>query len=172
MDLSWQTAHNILPTNQRLHRFNIISSPNCACCSSVETVEHLFVHCWVAQAVWQQTIALLNTFTSNPQHIKLDYRVVLFNIIPPPVTPRINEVIITIVNQGKYIIWKARNLIKFERKVFSPSQVSSFLISILKNKLNIDKLILSETVFRCLWLEHPSGIRLGSGGEVLFDGFL
>ncbi|GBN05341.1 hypothetical protein AVEN_169737-1 [Araneus ventricosus] len=37
---------NMLPTNKLLHRFNIVSSPNCDfCVHAEETISHILFHC-------------------------------------------------------------------------------------------------------------------------------
>ncbi len=52
--------HNILYTNEKLHRIKISESPLCTFCNNeTETLEHLFVDCDVVANVWQEVLEKL-----------------------------------------------------------------------------------------------------------------
>ena len=49
----YKLIHNILPTNQRLYKMNIKSSPVCEFCNHVnETLEHMFCKCLNVKEIW------------------------------------------------------------------------------------------------------------------------
>ena len=49
--------HNILYTNEKLHRIKISESPSCSLCNEeIETLAHLFVDCRKVQIIWNNVI--------------------------------------------------------------------------------------------------------------------
>ena len=56
-DLNWKIAHGVLYTAQRLASFGLSALLPCFCGALVETPEHLFFYCPVAQSVlsWLQS---------------------------------------------------------------------------------------------------------------------
>ena len=51
IDLNWKIAHGVLLTAQRLVRFGLSVPLSCFCGSPVESLEHLFFSCPLAQSV-------------------------------------------------------------------------------------------------------------------------
>ena len=102
--LSWQIVHNILPTNQRLHRFSINPSPTCVHCPCEESLEHLFVLCHTAKFVWNEIFKIIDLFNSDTPRIKPDHKLIPYNIIPPPIAKRTAQITLILVNMGKEII--------------------------------------------------------------------
>ena len=49
-----RTAHGEIYTNERLHRFGMIDSPNCARCGEIETLEHKIYQCEYARRIWAE----------------------------------------------------------------------------------------------------------------------
>ena len=58
IDLNWKIAHGVLLTAQRLVRFGLSVPLSCFCGSPVESLEHLFFFCPLAQSVlsWLQSL--------------------------------------------------------------------------------------------------------------------
>ena len=164
--LSWQILHNILPTNERLHRFSITPSPTCVFCTSEETVEHLFVRCHKAEFLWKEISKFIEHFNPDTRRLKLNHKIILFNIIPPPITNRLKQIIIILVNMGKEIIWEIRNFKKFEDNLFSNNEITVLFTNRIKYRLNVDKNLLSFEKFKDIWLRQPSGVLLNGGGDI------
>ena len=50
--LHFKIVHNIFPTNSSLFKMNIVTTPNCKNCNSIETLEHLFFTCEKLTRFW------------------------------------------------------------------------------------------------------------------------
>jgi len=165
-ELSWQVALNVQATNDNLYKYHIVQAPNCTCCSDIETAVHLFLKCRIAQPVWQEISTFLHNFSNRKSPLKLDYRAVLFNIIPPPVRGRLKRLFLILLNVGKKIIWDIRNLIKFEHRHFSSIDISTMALSRIRFRVKTDQCLLSDKTFHSLWLRAPSGVRLKKDGNL------
>ena len=68
----FKLIHNILPTNQRLWKKNVKSSPTCEQCDTpCETISHIFYECSAVKIFWQKLIDWWNrkrseNINSNP----------------------------------------------------------------------------------------------------------
>jgi len=164
-ELSWLLVHNVLPTNAVLYRYRAIRDPGCACCPLIETATHLFLECWISKPVWREIIALVKCFSDTNFRLALDYRVVLFNIIPPPVRKRLKLIIVILINLGKKVIWEIRNKIKFENRHFSPAGISALTLSRIRQRVRTDQYLMAGDRFFSFWLKRPSGVSLGYDGN-------
>ena len=92
--------HNILYTNEKLHRIKISESPLCTFCNNeTETLEHLFVDCDVVANVWQEVLEnLLQPFGVT----NLTKSEVILGFIT---TNQQNSVINHIILETKYFIY-------------------------------------------------------------------
>ena len=53
----FKLIHNILPTNQRLWKMNVKSSPKCEQCDApCETISHIFYKCPAVKGFWEKVI--------------------------------------------------------------------------------------------------------------------
>ena len=109
-DLCWKIAHGVLYTAQRLVSFGLSVPPSCFCGSPVESLEHLFFYCPLAQSVlsWLQSLLFCFSFMCPA----LLCRHVLFGFSSDElvVTPR---VFVYLLNLCKYFIWHSRNDFRF-----------------------------------------------------------
>ena len=64
IDLSWKIAHGVLFTAQRLVSFGLPVPLSCFCGSTVESLEHLFFSCSLAQSVLSWFQSLVFCFSS------------------------------------------------------------------------------------------------------------
>ena len=159
-ELSWQLALNVLATNDVLYRHRIFRSPNCACCRQIETAEHLFTKCWISKPVWREISAFLGCFSATKLNIELDYRVILFNIIPPPVRKRLKILLLVLVNLGKCIIWDIRGKFKFENRHFSSAEISALTLGRIRHRVRTDQYLMRGDRFLSVWVEEPSGVTI------------
>ena len=65
-DIDFRIIHNILDTNEKLHKFKIIDSPNCALCrAESESVSHLFIDCPMVNDLWRLIVSKLENVYSD-----------------------------------------------------------------------------------------------------------
>ena len=78
--LQFKLIHNILPTNQRLSKMNVKSSPKCEQCDApCQTTSHLFYECPVVKMFWEKVIDWWNRKCSeninpNPTEVLYGYK--------------------------------------------------------------------------------------------------
>ena len=51
-DTLFTIIHNIVPTKERIHRFNMVASPNCTSCNVIADNVHIFCECLNVQEAW------------------------------------------------------------------------------------------------------------------------
>jgi len=77
----YKVIHNILPTNSRLHKMKLKTSPSCDRCSSpYETLSHPLYECSTVQIFWQKVIAWWNEKRS--ESVTLNYTDILYGYKP------------------------------------------------------------------------------------------
>jgi hypothetical protein len=55
----YHVIHDIIPTNVRLHRINMIPSDTCRRCTTTDTLEHRLLACGQGRKIWHYTKTLL-----------------------------------------------------------------------------------------------------------------
>lgn len=98
----WRLAHDCLATGHQLHRRNVPANPLCCFCGRHERVEHCFIMCPFAFAVWEDVkrhfgIHLCRKELRNPKQW-------LFDLLD-----RCNEIQNVVVAVTCWHIWEARN---------------------------------------------------------------
>jgi hypothetical protein len=71
--------HDLLPTNERLHRINLTETLRCKVCGGNDTSLHRLIECQGRRAVWEETrkkLALI--LRTSPAHIQSDW------VLKPP----------------------------------------------------------------------------------------
>ena len=103
-DLDFKILHNIVFTNDKLHKFGMIDSPLCTLCKSeIETINHLFIYCPRIHFLWKQVVAKLeNVFIVD----SWDKATLLGVNLPKKRNERI--LIDFILNIYKNVIWTIR----------------------------------------------------------------
>ena len=77
----YKLIHNILPTNSRLRKMKLKTSPSCDRCSSpYETLSHLLYECSTVQIFWQKVIAWWNEKRS--ESVTLNYTDISYGYKP------------------------------------------------------------------------------------------
>ncbi|CAL1360111.1 unnamed protein product [Linum trigynum] len=107
----WQIFNRILPTTEALIERKVVVPPHCPICwAASETMEHLFLDCPVARALWAQ--------------FGLDY---LGEGLPRHTFPLFLKKLLSIIHQPSQFmavvavlwrIWRSRNWFVFEGKQF------------------------------------------------------
>ena len=109
-DLCWKIAHGVLYTAQRLVSFGLSVPPSCFCGSPVESLEHLFFYCPLAQSVLSWLQSLLFSFIFMCPALLCRHVLFGFSSDELVVTPR---VFVYLLNLCKYFIWQSRNDFRF-----------------------------------------------------------
>ena len=110
IDLSWKIAHGVLYTAQRLGSFGLPVPLSCFCGAPVESLEHLFFLCPLAQSVLSWLQSLLFAFSPMCPVILCRHVLFGFNSDELRVTPRI---FVYLLNLAKFLIWHSRNDFRF-----------------------------------------------------------
>ena len=136
-DLAWKSAHGVLYTAQRLISFGYNYSASCFCNAPLESIEHLFFYCPLAQSgiSWIQ-FHLLSAVPAAPE---LLCRHVLFGFTPDELRA-VPPVFVYLLHLHKYFIWRARNDFRF--RDVRPSAIE--LINSIKIRLKFNLSILSK----------------------------
>ena len=111
IDLNWKIAHGVLYTADRLVSFGINVPLACFCGDPVETPDHLFFDCRLAQEGigWIQSLLSL----SSPNAPVLSLRHILFGFTSLEYRS-VPKVFGYILNVFKYFIWTQRNAFRFD----------------------------------------------------------
>ncbi|XP_039037235.1 uncharacterized protein LOC120174477 [Hibiscus syriacus] len=57
--ISWMTLLDRLPTKERLHHMGLLNDCKCVFCDDlIETRDHLFLHCSMAEYIWKSVFSL------------------------------------------------------------------------------------------------------------------
>ncbi|CAL1399381.1 unnamed protein product [Linum trigynum] len=107
----WQIFHRLLPTTEGLIEKGVPVLPRCPVCwEASETMEHLFLDCPVARALWDYS-SLEHLGQGLPRHTFPLFLKRLFALLHHP--PMIMAVVAVL-----WRIWKSRNWVVFEGKQF------------------------------------------------------
>ena len=110
IDLSWKIAHGVLYTAQHLGSFGLPVPLSCFCGAPVESLEHLFFLCPLAQSVLSWLQSLLFAFSPMCPVILCRHVLFGFNSDELHVTPRI---FVYLLNLVKFLIWHSWNDLGF-----------------------------------------------------------
>ncbi|CAL1400383.1 unnamed protein product [Linum trigynum] len=107
----WQILHRILPTTEALIEKRVQVHPRCPVCwDSVETMEHLFLDCPVARALWGYS-GLEALGEGLPRHT---FPIFLKRCLALIHQPTLFMAVVAIL----WRIWRSRNWVVFEGKQF------------------------------------------------------
>ena len=110
IDLNWKVAHAVLYTAQRLVSFGLPVTLSCFCGSPVESLEHLFFYCPLAQSTLSWLQSLLFTFSSMAP--VLECRHVLFDFSSDELCV-VSRIFVYLLYLCKFSIWHSRNDFRF-----------------------------------------------------------
>ncbi|XP_026383574.1 uncharacterized protein LOC113279078 [Papaver somniferum] len=97
---AWKCLQDAVSTNVKLSRFKDISSSCSFGCNEHETIEHLFLHCKFAQAVWATD--------PHPVDIQFNRNKSFFNIFKENLEEENPQIPIEIIMTKIWFIWKER----------------------------------------------------------------
>ncbi|XP_022796234.1 uncharacterized protein LOC111334683, partial [Stylophora pistillata] len=133
-DLNWKIAHGVLYTAQRLASFGLSVPLPCFCGAPVETPEHLFFYCLLAQSVLSWIQSLLFGFSSMCPVLLLRHVIFGLNSNELRATPC---VLIYLLNLCKFFVWQSRNDFRFRNSRPGAVDVIARVKTRLRFRLNI-----------------------------------
>ena len=96
----------------------MVKSSKCTFCSKPETIDHLFVQCFISTSINKVVLYLMHVITADNH--KLSLKQFQFLNVDYSYGPEINYVFLVLLSESRNIIWKCRNQVKFDKKtVFS-----------------------------------------------------
>ena len=108
----WRLMHGKMPTDENLRNKGcVIVSVCCFCLNSVETSEHLFLHCTFSSDLW--------AWLGGKLHRSIDCTSIasLLNCIPTHCSSQVSNIYLAAILHTVHIIWLARNAFRFQSQV-------------------------------------------------------
>jgi len=109
-EIDFKILHNILYTNEKLYKYNLIDSPLCTLCKGeVETIHHLFICCTKVSKLWKSLINNLNTVYA----LDSQEQWIVGTLFGLGLNRRNQSGVLIdyILNVYKCVVWKSRNSI-------------------------------------------------------------
>ncbi|PWA53873.1 RNA-directed DNA polymerase, eukaryota [Artemisia annua] len=124
----WQAEMSKIPTSDALRRRNMVGvEGSCALCGEgSESVEHLFTNCWVAMRVWNH----ICSWTRVQHFFAFSFRDLIEVHKHVGLKGKAKKVFQGIIFLSCWVIWRARNKLKFEGKQVKIEEVISDIKSI------------------------------------------
>ncbi|KAJ3606631.1 hypothetical protein NHX12_026152 [Muraenolepis orangiensis] len=131
-DLSWMTAHEILPVRSVMHSRGMGANPTCPRqgCGAHETVRHVLWECTAAGDQWAMAGSL--QFPYLPAGEVLTAQLVLYGVSPKKVPPALFQKQWLTLSAIKDAIWTSRNLLVRKRMLIPPVAVIRMAAATLK----------------------------------------
>jgi hypothetical protein len=164
-DLAWRIAHQILPTQSLLYKYNITKNAKCYLCKhQIETMSHLFYECRILNGLWRFVESTLVQLTGCQVRITLN--AIQFNTFKLQVSNINNELQVLLVNTLKYCIWTMRNLCKHEFKKVMTQDIKAFFIHTLTMRIKADFQRFDSLTFSRYWCNNNNSITRVEGNSI------
>ena len=126
-DLQWKCTHNVIYTEFLLSKMGLSNGKCHFCVHHTETLDHLFFHCVKIQEFLKKVFTYMYHIIPGSHNFEFHiYNVMLGFDIDNDITFLCNLLLFT----AKWVIWKERNLIKYQQKVNSVIKLYSRCSSI------------------------------------------
>lgn len=113
LDFNWKIFHGVLNTEKRLQVMKL-SNGKCVICNEFESTEHLFCHCNSLETFWNIVEKIIKSISPN---IVICDRTKILGYINVNTKAEKSMVINFLISLGRFVIWKRRNCIKYEKTV-------------------------------------------------------
>ena len=139
--LQWKVIHRIIYTEERLQKMNKSPNGGCHFCKDPENLMHLFVNCKLVDSVWTEIFQKINEFYEQNEikTISKSENSIILGISHRD--DQINAIVNTILTTTKWMIWKERNVAKYQKKKITKLKIInlikseiSFIFSLAKSK--------------------------------------
>ena len=127
--------HRIIYTKERLQKMNKSPNGSCHFCKDPENLMHLFVNCKLVDSVWTEIFQKIYEFYEKNE-IKTKTISKSENSIILGISHRddqINAVVNTILTTTKWMIWKERNVAKYQKKKITKLKI----INLIKSEISL-----------------------------------
>ena len=111
-EFNWKIFHGKLNTEKRLQRMKL-SDGRCVICGEIENVDHLFLCCIGLNVFWENVENLVSNIIEN---VVLTNEVILLGYLDEKIDKDKLMTTNFLISLGKYILWKRRNYIKYEKR--------------------------------------------------------
>ena len=154
--LNWKILHNVVYTEERLQRMGRSNGKCHFCKTESDTLTHLFFGCENIKNAWGKIFDAINTFfiVENIEIIPHNEETVILGRYDRNMHDCFD--INTIPNTVKWVIWKIRNIIKYQKKNFS----CQFLINAIKAELTfVTESVNKSTLQRKSYINNIKSIK-------------
>ena len=130
--LHWKIIHNAIFTEYKLSLIGRSEGKCHFCKTETEYLTHLFCECAVIQSALTNINAKVNTILEQAghKHVKFDLKNVILGFNYDTVqNVHIRIYLNTVLQMVKWEIWKNRNIIKYENKLFSTASLLKCIMS-------------------------------------------
>ena len=133
--------HRIIYTEERLQKMNKSPNGSCHFCKDPENLMHLFVNCKLVDNVWTEIFQKINEFfeQNKIKTISKSENSIILGISHRD--DQLNAIVNTILTTTKWMIWKERNVAKYQKKKITKLKIInlikseiSFIFSLAKSK--------------------------------------
>ena len=150
-DLVWLITLKAVKVRESLRCWGYISSAVCAVCPRRETIDHCFLNCARAKAVWAFFVPVISKLLSPPASFVPNCVSVFFFRFPACASAQ-RPIIIFLIKSILYGIWKFRNKATFHNGTESPRAIVKYIIQDITGRLQLDHYRLPAAKFRSLWV--------------------
>lgn len=141
--LQWRLAHDILPLRDRFSRFGL-TTPFCPFCTSRETAEHAFHHCFLPAALWHRVEVLYGV-----SHVRWS---VIQTLLQPPVSVRDRRHFVLLATEINYQVWIARCIAVHGGHIRAVADVIRLVRAGIRSLLCRERSVLGAVEFGRRWL--------------------
>ena len=136
-EFHWKSIHKIIYTESKLSLMNRSNGLCHMCNTEIETLTHLFFYCTFSNQLIDMIHANLYNnpvfVTANQIWTIDEEKMILGDITDNTIATIANTIILT----TKWVIWKARNIKKFQNKTTSPLSAYTILKKLLKENISL-----------------------------------
>ena len=129
-DLLWQIIHRAIRVRYSLRIWGYTNNDKCAICSLTETIEHCFLECSRAVAIWNIFSPHISQLANSTFTIAT--RTIFFPLDESFSSPNVHHYLIATI---LFWLWHARNMATFRNKVLSSDSISELIRKDIKLRL-------------------------------------
>ncbi len=133
IDTHWKSLTFGLNTEEKLKKMKLSNGMCTSCTVEIENVEHLFYGCEILDRTWISINKLCQTIWKV--NINNDKMIILSNCEEE--SNAICEVVEYIIMCVKWVLWKRRNLIKYDDKWYSDTETEKWVLNYIRERTEL-----------------------------------